>query len=49
MLDWLEIYTWDDFVKYMGCVLAVATVVLPIAAVIYFGGKLLWKIIRKKS
>lgn len=49
MLDWLEIYTWGEFAEYMGCVLAVATVVLPIAAVIYFGGKHLWKIIRKKS
>lgn len=49
MLDWLEIYTWDDFVTYLGCVAQVAAVVLPVAAVIYFGGKLLWKIIRKKS
>ena len=49
MLDWLEIYTWGEFAEYMGCVLAVATVVLPVAAVIYFGGKHLWKIIRKKS
>lgn len=49
MLDWLGIYTWDDFAEYMGCVLAVAAVVLPVAAVIYFGGKHLWKIIRKKS
>lgn len=49
MLDWLEIYTWGEFTEYMGCVLVVATVVLPIAAVIYFGGKHLWKIIRKKS
>lgn len=49
MLDWAGITTWGEFAEYMGCVLAVATVVLPIAAVIYFGGKLLWKIIRKKS
>ena len=47
MLDWLEIYTWDDFAEYMGCVLAVATVVLPIAAVIYFGGKLYGKLYAK--
>ena len=49
MLNWLEIYTWGEFAEYMGCVLVVATVVLPVAAVIYFGGKHLWKIIRKKS
>ena len=47
MLDRLGIYTWGEFAEYLGCVLVVATVVLPIAAVIYFGGNHLWKFIRK--
>lgn len=41
MLDWLEIYTWDDFVTYLGCVAQVAAVVLPIAAILWILIKLL--------
>lgn len=45
MLDWLEIYTWDDFVTYLGCVAQVAEVVLPIAAVLWFVGKIIIKLL----
>ena len=41
MLDWLEIYTWNDFVTYLGCVAQVAAVVLPIAAILWILIKLL--------
>lgn len=45
MLDWLEIYTWDDFVTYLGCVAQVAAVVLPIAVVLWFVGKIIVKLL----
>ena len=35
MLSALEIYTWNDFVTYLGCVAQVAVVVLPIAAILW--------------
>lgn len=35
MLDWLEIYTWNDFATYLGCVAQVAVVVLPIAVILW--------------
>lgn len=41
MLDWLEIYTWNDFFTYLGCVAQVASVVLPIAAILWILIKLL--------
>lgn len=41
MLDWLEIYTWNDFVTYLGCVAQVAAVVLPISAILWILIKLL--------
>lgn len=41
MLDWLEIYTWNDFVTYLGCVAQVAAVILPIAVVLWFVGKII--------
>lgn len=41
MLDWLEIYTWNDFVTYLGCMAQVAVVVLPIAAILWILIKLL--------
>lgn len=41
MLDWLEIYTWDDFATLLGCMAQVAAVVLPIAVILYFLCKLL--------
>lgn len=41
MLDWLEIYTWNDFVTYLWCVAQVASVVLPIAAILWILIKLL--------
>ena len=41
MLDWLEIYTWNDFVTYLGCVAQVAAVVLPIATILWILIKLL--------
>ena len=41
MLSALEIYTWDDFVTYLGCVAQVAAVVLPIAAILWILIKLL--------
>lgn len=34
MLSALEIYTWNDFVTYLGCVAQVAVVILPIAAIL---------------
>lgn len=45
MLDWLEIYTWDDFVTYLGCVAQVAAVVLPIVAILWFVGKIIVKLL----
>ena len=47
MLSALEIYTWNDFAAYLGCVAQVAAVVLPIAAVLWFVGKFVGKIIVK--
>ena len=41
MLSALEIYTWNDFVTYLGCVAQVAAVVLPIAAILCILIKLL--------
>ena len=41
MLPVLGIYTWDDFVTYLGCVAQVAAVVLPIAAILWILIKLL--------
>lgn len=41
MLSALEIYTWSDFVTYLGCVAQVASVVLPIAAILWILIKLL--------
>ena len=41
MLSALEIYTWNDFVTYLGCVVQVASVVLPIAAILWILIKLL--------
>ena len=41
MLSALEIYTWNDFVTYLGCVAQVAAVVLPIAAILWILIKLL--------
>lgn len=41
MLDAMGIHTWGEFMDYMGCVVVVAAVVLPIAAILYFLGKLL--------
>ena len=41
MLSALEIYTWNDFVTYLGCVAQVAVVVLPIAAILWIFIKLL--------
>lgn len=41
MLSALEIYTWNDFVTYFGCVAHVAAVVLPIVAILWILIKLL--------
>ena len=41
MLSALEIYTWNDFITYLGCVAQVAAVVLPIAAILWVLIKLL--------
>lgn len=41
MLSALEIYTWNDFVTYLGCVAQVALVVLPIVAILWILIKLL--------
>lgn len=41
MLSALEIYTWNDFVTYLGCAVQVAVVVLPIAAILWILIKLL--------
>lgn len=41
MLTALEIYTWNDFVTYLGCAAQVATVVLPIATILWILIKLL--------
>jgi hypothetical protein len=45
MFPIFEIYTLDDFAEYIGCVLAVAVVVLPIAAVLWFVGKNIVKLL----
>lgn len=42
MLSALEIYTWNDFVTYLGCAAQVAAVVLPIAAILWILIKLLF-------
>ena len=47
MLDVLEIYTWNDFVTYIICVAQVAAVVIPIAVILWFGGKLIIKNLAK--
>lgn len=39
MLDWLEIYTWEDFATLLGCMAQVAAVVLPTAIILYFISK----------
>lgn len=41
MLDWLGIYTWEDFATLLGCMAQVAAVVLPIAAILWILTKLL--------
>lgn len=41
MLSALEIYTWNDFVTYLGCAAQVAVAVLPIAAILWILIKLL--------
>ena len=41
MLSALEIYTWNDFITYLGCAAQVAVVVLPIAAILWILTKLL--------
>lgn len=41
MLSALEIYTWNDFVTYLGCVAQVAAVVIPIAVILWILIKLL--------
>ena len=41
MLSALEIYTWNDFIAYLGCAAQVAAVVLPIAAILWILIKLL--------
>lgn len=41
MLSALEIYTWNDFVTYLGCAAQVAVVVLPIAVILWILIKLL--------
>lgn len=40
MLDWLEIYTFGDFITLLGCMALASAVVLPIAVILYFLGKL---------
>lgn len=41
MLSALEIYTWNDFVTYLGCAAQVAAVVIPIAVILWILIKLL--------
>lgn len=41
MLSALEIYTWNDFVTYLGCMAQVAAVVIPIATILWILIKLL--------
>lgn len=41
MIPALEIYTWNDFVTYLGCAAQVAAVVLPVAAILWILIKLL--------
>lgn len=45
MLDAIGINTWDEFVTYIGCVAQVAAVVLPIAAILWFVGKIIIKLL----
>lgn len=40
MLSALEIYTWNDFVTYLGCAAQVAAVVIPIAVILWIFIKL---------
>lgn len=41
MIPALEIYTWNDFITYLGCVAQVAAVVIPIAVILWILIKLL--------
>lgn len=45
MLSALEIYTWNDFATYLGCAAQVALVILPIAVVVWFVGKIIVKLL----
>lgn len=45
MLSELEIYTWNDFVTYLWCMAQVAAVVIPIAVVVWFVGKIIVKLL----
>lgn len=45
MLNWLEIYTWEDFATFVGCMARVAAIVIPTAIAIYFFAKLLKKVL----
>lgn len=45
MLFALEIYTWNDFVTYLGCAAQVAVVILPVAVVLWFVGKIIVKLL----
>lgn len=47
MLSSLEIYTWNDFVTYLGCVAQVTAVVTPIAVILWFCGKLIARFLAK--
>ena len=47
MLDAMGIHTWGEFMDYMGCVVVVAAVVIPIAVILWFGGKIIIKILVK--
>lgn len=41
MIPALEIYTWNDFVTYLGCMAQVAAVVIPVAAILWILIKML--------
>lgn len=45
MLPALEIYTWNDFITYFGCAAQVAAVVIPIAVILWFVGKIIVKLL----
>lgn len=45
MIPALEIYTWNDFVTYLGCAAQVAVVILPVAVVLWFVGKIIVKLL----